>query len=57
MGDLLDAASIQWPQVMVLGFGMMLQLWMLVEGMLCMQRSSREGKDDRIDALGVVHLD
>jgi len=43
--------------VMVLGFGMMLQLWMLVEGMLCMQRSSREGQDDRIDALGVVQLD
>ncbi len=57
MGDLLEAASIQWPQVMVLGFGMMLQLWMLVEGMLCMQRSSREGQDDRIDALGVVQLD
>jgi carbon starvation protein len=55
MQGLLAAENIEWPQVALLGFGMLLQLWMLVEGLLCIQRSRSGEKDGRVDALGVVH--
>ena len=54
MRGLLGAETIAWPQVIVLGFGMLLQLWMLTEGVLCLRGSDKNQPDDRIDALGVV---
>lgn len=54
MRGLLDAEIIAWPQVLVLGFGMMLQLWMLTEGALCLTRSRKIQQDERVDSLGVV---
>ncbi|MGE4619282.1 MAG: carbon starvation protein A [Planctomycetota bacterium] len=55
MQGLLAAEKIEWPQVALLGFGMLLQLWMLVEGLLCIQRSRSGEKDGRVDPSGVVH--
>ena len=54
MQGLLGAEVIQWPQVIVLGFGMLLQLWMLTEGLLHIRHSRDGAKDGGIDALGVV---
>ncbi len=55
MKGLLGAETIAWPQVVVLGFGMVLQLWMVAEGLICL-RTSRSGKTDpAVDSLGVVH--
>ncbi len=55
MDRLLNAESIAWPQVIVLGFGMLLQLWMLLEGLLCIRRSKECDQDPVVDPLGVVH--
>ncbi len=54
MQGLLGAEVTQWPQVIVLGFGMLLQLWMVTEGLLCIRQSRSGASDDGIDALGVV---
>ena len=54
MRGLLGAETIAWPQVIVLGFGMLLQLWMLLEGLICLTGTRSGQQDERIDSLGVV---
>ncbi|OUU26465.1 MAG: hypothetical protein CBC13_00295 [Planctomycetia bacterium TMED53] len=52
MNGLLSGDSIPWHQVGVLGLGMLLQVWMLAEGLLAL--GGKKSAHGEVDALGVV---
>jgi carbon starvation protein len=52
MKDLLNEAAIPWHQVIILGFGMLVQVWMLIEGWLALTGAVGAGK---VDKDGIVH--
>lgn len=52
MKGLLNEAAIPWQQVIILGFGMLLQVWMLIEGWLALTGAATAGK---VDKDGIVH--
>jgi len=54
MNQLISGETIPWHQVGVLTLGMVLQVWMLIEGLLA--RSGKESAHGRVDGMGVVQL-
>lgn len=55
MQGLLAAEIIQYQQVGVLAIGILLQLWMLTEGISCMIKGREDGAISAMDARGVIH--
>ena len=54
MSGLLAEESLPWPQIIVLGFGMLLQVWMLFEGITTLRKNRFPGS--HVDPMGVVHM-